>query len=314
MKRITKAGLARQAAAAGHTAEQLHEELSRHWPTMTLADSRGYLRGAQRRMKKVGDAPRKSAESPEEQDARIRRQYAVLSRMADRVVKAGAHKLPALVVSGPPGLGKSYTIIQRLAESGVGHDVIRGTISSPGLYLALWEQREGGVVVLDDCDSVFRDEETLNLLKAVLDSSARRIVSYRKMARWLQDLDVPPVFEFKGSVVFATNLDFEAETARGSKLAPHFAALMDRALYLSLSLRTTSDILCRLRQVWWDDGLGTSMGLTTDQAEEALHFVRDNAASFRSLSLRTMMQIAHCMMADGKNWMDDVRATKMRTL
>ena len=73
--------------------------------------------------KRAQDAPKMpkvdvlstSDETPDERKDRIERQYVTLERMADRII-AGA--LPALIVSGPPGLGKTYTVEQRLARSG----------------------------------------------------------------------------------------------------------------------------------------------------------------------------------------------------
>ena len=44
-----------------------------------------------------------------------------------------------------------------------------------GLYAKLYEfSNSGNVVVFDDCDSVLLDDLALNILKAALDSGARR--------------------------------------------------------------------------------------------------------------------------------------------
>lgn len=249
-------------------------------------------------------------ETYEERYDRIRQRYTTLERMAKRVTDG---KLPSLVVSGPPGLGKSYTVEQVLESSGVEHDIMRGTISAPGLYIALWGMKDGGVVVLDDCDDVFRDETCLNLLKAVLDSSDKRIVSYRKKAHWLDEMGIDATFEFKGSVVFCTNIDFEAIIQRGGPLAPHFGALIDRSLYLSLTMRTQEDFLTRIRMVAIDDGALRAKRLTGDEAEEIMEFVEKNARHFYNLSIRLVVQIAACYLEDRENWKFDIEATKMRT-
>jgi hypothetical protein len=271
-------------------------------------------------------------ESDEDRSDRIRRRYRTLERMSTRVAEGG---LPAIIVSGPPGLGKSYTVEQVLRDAqlsdaglaadeaerelikelgGAGYfDTICGTITAPGLYLTLYNMREGGVVVLDDCDDVFRDETCLNLLKAVLDSSETRRVSYRKRASWMEEEGIPTTFEFKGSIVFCTNIDFELAIAKGSAMAPHFAALIDRSLYLSLTMRTTKDFITRIRHVAIEDGMLTRAGLTQEQAVEVMDFVEENASRFYSLSLRLVHQIGICFLADEENWKDDVLATKMRT-
>lgn len=249
-------------------------------------------------------------ETYEERSDRIRRRYATLERMAHRVAEGG---LPSIIVSGPPGLGKSFTVEQVLEKQGVEHDIISGTITAPGLYIALYNMSEGGVVVLDDCDDVFRDETCLNLLKAVLDSSEVRRVSYRKRAHWLEEMDIPDSFEFKGSVVFCTNLDFEVAIAKGSSMAPHFSALMDRCLYLSLTMRELEDFIVRIHHVSIEDRMLVKLGLTDEQAMEVFNYMETNVSRFYSLSLRLMHQMAICYVADPVNWKDDIEATKMRS-
>ncbi len=250
-------------------------------------------------------------ETDEERSVRIRRRYETLERMAHRVA-SGA--LPSLIVSGPPGLGKSYTVEQVLAEEEVEHDIMSGTISAVGLYIALYEQREGGVVVLDDCDDVFRDETCLNILKAVLDSSDARTVSYRKEAHWMKERDIPSKFDFEGSVVFCTNIDFELAIRKGGSMAPHFAALVDRSLYLSLTMRTQADFLTRLNHVAIEDNLLVDRGLSEEQAHEIMDYIVDNVDNFYGLSIRLVQQIAFCYQDDYDNWKFDVEATKMRTI
>jgi hypothetical protein len=249
-------------------------------------------------------------ETKEERSIRIRNRYETLERMANRV--AAGH-LPSLIVSGPPGLGKSYTVEQVLAKSGKSHDIMSGTISAVGLYIALYEQRKGGIVVLDDCDDVFRDETCLNILKAVLDSSETRTVSYRKKAHWMVEEDIPSKFEFNGSVVFCTNIDFEVAIAKGSSISPHFEALIDRSLYLSLTMRSQDDFLTRLYHVGIEDKQLESRGLTEEQATEVMDYVVKNANRFYGLSIRLLMQIAFCYTDDVAHWQHDIEATKMRT-
>lgn len=250
-------------------------------------------------------------ETQDERSKRIRTRYNTLERMAYRVADG---VLPSLIVSGPPGLGKSHTVEQVLAEREVEHDIISGSITAVGLYIALWNMKDGGVVVLDDTDDVFRDETCLNILKAVLDSSDVRRVSYRKRAHWMDELGIDSSFDFKGSVVFCTNVDFELAIRKGTSMGPHFAALIDRSLYLSLTMRTMDDYITRIEHVAIEDGMLVKRGLTEEQAAEAMQFVLENRDRFYGLSIRLMIQIAICMLADSDNWMEDVEATKMRTI
>jgi len=279
-------------------------------------------------------------ESIEEATNRILLRYRALERMSKKIV---AGKMRSLIVSGPPGLGKSHTMEEAIAESDLveypvgvtadgledhfegdeGYelsetrfvDVISGSITAVGLYIALWNLRDGGVLFLDDIDEVFRDEVTLNLLKAALDSGKTRRLSWRKEANWLDDYGIPKTFEFKGHVVFATNIDFEREIEKGHKMAEHFKALIDRSMYLCLSLRTKRDFMIRIRQVAeGPEGMLQGVwGLDEEQEQELLDFVTEHRDRFYNLSLRLVGQIADCMLADPEGWMDDVVATKMRS-
>jgi len=324
------------------TNEQIAEKIQQTVPgSVTSAASVSSMKSA---LRKEGAIPSRSTlqstvavipeveEDPEVRSARIRTRYATLERMSHRVADGG---LPAIIVSGPPGLGKSFTVEQVLKDKelrdagladeeeavmmkeagGAGYyDTICGTITAPGLYLTLWNMREGGVVVLDDCDDVFRDETCLNLLKAVLDSSETRRVSYRKRASWMEEEGIPTSFEFKGSIVFCTNVDFELAISKGSAMGTHFSALIDRSLYLSLTMRNQKDFITRIRHVAIEDRMLEKGGLTEDQAAEVMTFVEDHADRFYSLSLRLVHQMGLCYLADEVNWKDDIEATKMRTV
>jgi len=249
---------------------------------------------------------------------RISSRYDSFSRMSMRAVNGD---IPSLIVSGPPGLGKSHTVSEALKTVNRDErtiDEVSGTITAVGLYIALWNCREGGVLVLDDCDDVFQDESALNILKAVLDSTPVRRVSWRKRANWLDELEIDDSFDFQGTVIFLTNVDFEAAIASGNRKGKHFEALLDRSMYLSLTLRARRDFMIRIRQVSeGENGMlqaDKTLGLTEEETEEVLEFVSDNQLRFYNLSLRLVRQVAQCMKFNPENWKDDVRATKMTTL
>lgn len=280
------------------------------------------------------------SETLDEAKQRIAIRYDALDRMAARIAK---RKVPSLIVSGPPGLGKSFSIRKALAtefpegedktledtkdedsmqdegleiEGQKNYDIISGSVSAVGLYQALWYCRNGGILVLDDCDDVFRDETALNLLKAALDSSPVRTISWRKEAKWLEEYGIADRFAFKGCVVFLTNIDFEQVIQSGKRDAEHFKALIDRSMYLCLTLRSRRDFMIRIRQV--SEGpqgmLADQFGLTEEQSEEVLDFVAQHQTRFYNLSLRLVGQVAICMLADSERWQEDVEATKMRTM
>lgn len=287
-----------------------------------------------------------SEETLEDAQKRISLRYKAMERMCRRIVRGG---MPSLIVSGPPGLGKSHTALMAIEEleaegkmanvltfatssdadseelemaaadkeefDGRLYDVLSGSISAVGLFKALWDTRNGGVLVLDDTDEVFRDEVCLNLLKNALDSGKKRMLTWRKEANWLDDYGIDRTFEFKGHVIFLTNIDFEAEIVKNGKLAEHFKALIDRSYYLCLTLRTKRDFMIRIRQVaGGEEGmLMTKHGLSAEAADEVLDFITDNQDRFYNLSLRLTDQIARMRSIDEDGWREDVEATKMRS-
>jgi len=196
------------------------------------------------------------------------------------------------------------------------YDRIAGTCSAPGLYHSCWNMRNGGLVVLDDCDSVFENLDTINLLKIATDSSEKRILSWRKKSSWLAEHQIPNSFEFKGHIVFLTNIDFEQEIQRKNKAQEHFKALVDRSCYLCLTLRTARDFMIRIRTIACGPSgmLQRIHGFSLDQENVLMDFIEAYKMHFYNLSLRLVDQAATEMAGNPENWQRDIRATKMRTI
>jgi hypothetical protein len=263
----------------------------------------------------VDDLPEADeGETEEEVTLKLTKRFDTMDRMAGAVIRG---ILPALIISGPAGLGKSFPMRRMLktaSDGGQDVDIVSGSISAPGLYEALWNMRNGGVLMLDDCDDIFKDLETLNILKAALDSGDTRTISWRKQSSWLEALGIDNSFDFEGRVIFISNIDFEQKIEQGSAMSPHFQALIDRSLYLSIGIRTVLDYTTRIKMIALDEKMLEKNGLTPEEAEEIVAHVIENRARFYHLSLRLVHQVGVCFMADRENWKDDVEVTKMRTL
>ena len=174
--------------------------------------------------------PIEGEETDTQIETRIRERFEILQDLTDGALSG---EVRSLIVSGPPGLGKSYTIEEALRawdSEGNNHCVIKGYVRATGLYKLLYQyRRPGQVLVFDDADSILRDEVGLNLLKSVCDSDNQRRVSYMTEGT-MHDNDtnekLPKQFDFQGTVIFITNLDFDVMIAKGNKLAPHLQAMM----------------------------------------------------------------------------------------
>ena len=242
-------------------------------------------------------------ETDAEVDARISERFEVLEDITNSVITGVSR---ALIVSGPAGLGKSFTVEKVMRDwdpDEERHTFIKGYVKATGLYKLLYQYRHtGNVIVFDDADSVFLDDVALNLLKAVADTTERRRVSWLSEAT-LIDADsadvIPRSFDFNGSIVFITNLDFDAQIDRGSKLAPHLQAMMSRSHYVDLTMKTRQDYIVRIRQV-------VKQGLLSDlnwlEAGEVMRFVEENMEKLRELSLRMVIKIARIRKANGDKW------------
>jgi hypothetical protein len=185
----------------------------------------------------------------------------------------------------------------------------KGAASPIGLFKLLYQYSEAGsVLVLDDCDSVLYDETSLNLLKAALDSSPKRYLSWRSESRVLVNEGIPDRFEFKGSIIFITNLKFDK--TRG-KLKDHLDAIMSRCHYLDLTLDTMRDKFLRCKQIVKDGMLQEYMFSQQDQ-DELLEYIFNNRNRIREMSLRMVLKIADLKRMNGDKWKRYVEMTCMK--
>lgn len=221
----------------------------------------------------------------------------------------------SMIVSGPPGLGKSFAVEQALKKwdsERQRHIIIKGFVKTTGLMRMLYKFRHPeNVVVFDDADSLFWDEDSMNLLKTVCDTCEERYISYLSEYK-LEDEDgerIPERFQFEGSVIFLTNLNFDNFIGGNNRLAPHFAALVSRSHYIDLTLNGRDDYLIRIDQVI-KEGMLDDMDKT--QRQEVIDFVWDNARYLRELSLRMVIKIANIRKMEKKNWKDVAMITCCR--
>ena len=167
------------------------------------------------------------------------------------------------------------------------------------------------VVVFDDADAIFFDDVSLNLLKAVCDTTERRRVSWLSEGKLIDDetaVMIPRSFDFEGTIIFISNYDFDAMIDRGHKLAPHLEALMSRAMYIDLGMKNKRDYFIRIKQVIADGMLNS---FTAEQQNDILSFIEENIDSLHELSLRMALKIAD-LVKISTNWRNMARATCMR--
>ena len=224
--------------------------------------------------------------------------------VTDMVAMLAAGAQASVVVTGPGGLGKSFTVTKALTECGfkdisvlddfaVGtilksaktFRVIKGYSTPKGLYRTLYENKDG-VIVFDDCDSVLKDPVSLNLLKGALDSYSRRIISWRADIR---DEDLPTSFEFKGRVVFISNLSSSSIDQ----------AIITRSMAVDLSM-TNKQKIERMQHLLASGEFMPEFDKTIKS--DAMSLIEKLQDSVKELSLRTLIQVTKIRQSAGKNW------------
>jgi len=251
--------------------------------------------------------------------ARLRDRFEILDDMT-RAVKAG--KVKAMIVTGPPGVGKSFGVEKVLSKHDVfanvandqklkKYEVVKGAMSAIGLYSKLYHFSEKKcVLVFDDCDSILLDDLSLNILKAALDSSKKRTIHWNTDSSLLRREGVPDSFEFKGGAIFITNIKFDH--VKSKKLRDHLEALESRCHYLDLTIDTTREKLLRIHQVVTECGMLDDYELEDYQKQDVLDFLKANTHRVRELSLRTVLKIADLAASFPDKWQAVAESTVMR--
>jgi hypothetical protein len=231
----------------------------------------------------------------------LKERFDILSLLTKGAI---AKNIRAMVVTGAPGVGKTYTVENILEHSNVSHEIVRGSMSALHLYMLAYNFRKpGNVIVLDDADSIFNDEDALNILKALCDTSSTRKVSYMKEAPQLRENDIPQSFEFNGAMIFISNLDFQTFVDEGkNKYAQHFEALMSRSLYLDLRLHNRNELGVWVEHIAQSGRIFDREDVPNHLRTPILSFLKTHRDSLRELSIRTLMKLCGLAKDNPTRW------------
>ena len=262
---------------------------------------------------------KETSETDAEIIERMRSRFQILDDMT-RAVKGG--HVRAMIVSGPPGVGKSFGVEAVLSKHDVFADVandnklkkyeiVKGAMSAIGLYKKLYEYADKkSIVVFDDCDSILLDDVSLNILKAALDSSKKRTISWNTDSRSLRQEGVPQSFTFNGGCIFITNIKFE--NVRSKKLRDHLEALESRCHYLDLTIDTEREKMLRIQQIV-KDGMLNEYEFQDFEKDAIVNFIDVNKKRMRELSLRMVLKVADLKKSMPNSWQQVAEVTCMRS-
>jgi hypothetical protein len=235
----------------------------------------------------------------------INTRFTFIEEVVD-MVAAGDSK--SVIITGDGGLGKTHTVMDRLASRGLecaevaidgdeeeqeegttrrgagDYVVIKGFVTSRALYDLLYENRDR-LIVFDDCDSVWEVPTSVSLLKAALDSYDKRTIS------WLTATspDIPRSFEFTGRVIFVSNLH----------LGELDQAVLSRCLYVDVSM-TTEEKIERIRHV----APRVRPDMAQDAKDEVIELLDSVRDQIGDLNIRTFLKACEIRSRNSANWRD----------
>lgn len=205
------------------------------------------------------------------------------------------------IITGEGGLGKSYTVVKALKAAGLkdisdllpgtvvaqrtAFRVVKGFSTAKGLYRMLFENKNS-VIVLDDCDSVLKDPDALNLLKGALDSYDKRIISWNTN---VADDGLPRSFQFTGGVIFISNMSTD-------KISQ---AIRSRSMNVDLSM-TTDQKLERMETIMYAPEFMPEVA--TSLKVDAFETIKEYKSIAKEISLRTLINVTKIRASGNRNW------------
>jgi hypothetical protein len=259
-----------------------------------------------------------TGETDEQIIERLRQRFQILEDMT-RAVKKG--DVRAMIVSGPPGVGKSFGVEAVLGKHDTfaniagneklkKYEIVKGAMSAIGLYSKLYQYSDSkNILVFDDCDSILLEDLSLNILKAALDSSKKRTIHWNTDSALLRREGVPNSFEYKGGCIFITNIKFE--NVKSKKLRDHLEALESRCHYIDLTIDTEREKMLRIKQIV-GDGMLEVYEFSDSEKAEVINFIDKNKKLLRELSLRMVLKVADLRKSFPDRWEAVAESTVMR--
>jgi hypothetical protein len=168
--------------------------------------------------------------------------------------------------------------------------------------MILYENRNR-LIVFDDADSVFKDDVSRNLLKAALDSYAKRTISWKSKLTFdpsgMTDSQVeeivksdniyPSEFDFTGRIIFISNIP-------SSKMEP---AILSRSFVIDITLKA-QDVITRIKSIL--PNVLPDVDISTKK--EVLNHLIDSTDELEGgqVNMRTFINSTKIRLSGSKNW------------
>jgi hypothetical protein len=210
----------------------------------------------------------------------------------------GKQQMRHLIVSGDPGVGKSFEaedVLTKFARTGrVRVCKSSGHMTPLALYNHLYTYRRANDInMFDDCDSVFQIKHTLNILKAATDTKPNRAITWESTSKKM----LAPYYEFDGQVLLLTNIDMYADNCYET-----YRPLLDRVQYFRLEL-TPEEKVGRIVQVIFRK---SPKPIHTDEVSAWLLMHYEKFGQY--LSIRTAVKLLE-LAATSRDWQGIAQST-----
>lgn len=183
---------------------------------------------------------------------------------------------PSLLITGMSGVGKSHIVLKELKNNnkveGEDYIVVKGHSSALGLYTTLYNN-SNKLIVFDDCDSIFKDMISLNILKAGLDSYNERTISWH--SRVIASEDLENTFTFTGQIIFISNLNINSINR----------PILSRTFAIDINM-TLDEMFKHINDIKHDIEPMVSIHIK----DEVLNYLNDIKHLFESFNIRTFIK------------------------
>lgn len=311
-------------ATKGQYGEKRKKDAEKYNIDVNAENFAGLLRKAKTKEKKLNTSKgvkEKSTKTKDISDAKkalnkkkVADPKIIFQDLEDLVKMVGSGIQKSLIVSGSAGIGKTYTVTSEiekmLGPKGKKWVLIKGRSSPMGLYSSLFLNRDK-LIVFDDIDSVFANADTINMLKAALDSYDERTISWispktinvsKLSNEQKQDLynDIeetlttdptnskikyPNSFEFTGSIIFVSNIN-------ESKMDK---AIKSRSFVIDITLKA-KDIFNRMESILNEIMPNSNIA----NKKKVLDFLKDSKKE--EINIRTLINGIKCKESGSKRW------------
>ncbi|MAI49451.1 MAG: hypothetical protein CMM16_02655 [Rhodospirillaceae bacterium] len=281
-------------------------------------------------------ASKKSLSKKAKRDA-LDKHYIMFRKFVGMTCREGGK---SMIVNGNAGMGKTEftndVVKEHAQKKRIKCGKISGTLSSVMLFENLYHHRKKGqILIVDDTDKILEDTESLEILKAALDTKEDNIVDWSKYSVALKKRNVQTKFAYEGKIIIITNKMLrtapdDQPTVTQQRIEP----LMSRVHYFRAGLPDTSWKVEAIRmfaegyESKFEDGYKYQLRCADDielhdgdrktsarkggsptldrqrVLDEIVDWISDNADDLREVSFRTVAKLIQIRNLEPLMWQD----------